>query len=96
MRLAEVRPQPNGLLPIVAGDGRIGSFDVSPYLGYGAFKDLRDHGDCPTPGARGFGKAGGGLPAMGCDLALGVGLLAKLGPYPRGAGAGGLGVGTVA
>ncbi|MBP6733694.1 MAG: DUF2442 domain-containing protein [Chromatiaceae bacterium] len=45
MRIAEVRPQPNWLLSIVAGDGRMGSFDVSPYLGYEAFKDLRNHGE---------------------------------------------------
>jgi hypothetical protein len=45
MRLAEVRPQPNGRLSIVAGDSRIGSFDVSPYLGYEAFKDFRDHSE---------------------------------------------------
>jgi hypothetical protein len=29
-------------LSIVADDGRVGSFDVSPYLGYEAFEDLRD------------------------------------------------------
>ncbi|MBK8639205.1 MAG: DUF2442 domain-containing protein [Chromatiaceae bacterium] len=45
MRIAEVRPQPNGVLSIVAGDGRMGSFDVGPYLGYEAFEDLRDPGE---------------------------------------------------
>lgn len=41
MRIKEVRPQPNWVLSIVADDGRIGSFDVSPYLEYEVFKDLR-------------------------------------------------------
>ena len=45
MRIAEVRPQPNWVLSIVADDGRVGSFDVSPYLQYEAFEDLRDHGE---------------------------------------------------
>ena len=42
MRIAELRPQPNWVLSIVADDGRVGSSDVSPYLGYEAFEDLRD------------------------------------------------------
>ena len=42
MRIAELRPQPNWVLSIVADDGRVGTFDVSPYLGYEAFEDLRD------------------------------------------------------
>ena len=45
MRIAEVRPQPDWVLSIVADDGRVGSFDVSPYLGYEAFEDLRDHSE---------------------------------------------------
>ena len=45
MRIAEIRPQPNWVLSIVADDGRVGSFDVSPYLGYEAFEDLRDHSE---------------------------------------------------
>ena len=45
MRIAEIRPQPNWVLSIVADDGRVGSFDVSPYLGYEAFQDLRDHSE---------------------------------------------------
>ena len=45
MRIAEIRPQPNWVLSIVADDGRVGSFDVSPYLRYEAFEDLRDHGE---------------------------------------------------
>lgn len=43
MRIAELRPQPNWVLVVVADDGRVGSFDVSPYLEYEAFEDLRDH-----------------------------------------------------
>lgn len=42
MKIAELCPQPNWVLSIVADDGRIGSFDVSPYLEYEAFEDLRD------------------------------------------------------
>jgi len=45
MRIAEVRPQPNWVLSIVADDGRVGTFDVKPYLRYEAFEDLRDHGE---------------------------------------------------
>ena len=45
MRIAELHPQPNWVLSIVADDGRVGSFDVSPYLGYEAFEDLRDHSE---------------------------------------------------
>jgi hypothetical protein len=42
MRIVELRPQSNWVLSIVADDGRIGSFDVSPYLEYEAFEALRD------------------------------------------------------
>jgi len=45
MIIAEIRPQPNWVLSIVAEDGRVGSFDVSPYLGYEAFEDLRDYNE---------------------------------------------------
>ena len=45
MRITEVRPQPNWFLSIVADDGRVGTFDVKPYLRYEAFEDLRDHGE---------------------------------------------------
>jgi hypothetical protein len=34
MRIAKLRPQPNWVLSIVADDGRVGSFDVRPYLGF--------------------------------------------------------------
>ena len=42
MKIRELHPQPNWILRIVAEDGRVGNFDVRPYLGYEAFKDLRD------------------------------------------------------
>jgi len=45
MRIIEVCPQPNWILSIVADDGRVGRFDVSPYLEYEAFEDLRDPGE---------------------------------------------------
>ena len=48
MRIAELCPQPNWVLSIVADDGRIGSFDVSPYLEYEAFEDLRDPSEFMT------------------------------------------------
>lgn len=45
MRIAEVDPQPNYILTIVADDGRVGQFDFSPYLKYEAFEDLRRPGE---------------------------------------------------
>jgi hypothetical protein len=45
MIIADIRPQPNWVLSIVAEDGRVSSFDVSPYLGYEVFEDLRDHNE---------------------------------------------------
>jgi hypothetical protein len=42
MRIAEVHPQPDRVLSIVADDGRNGRFDVTPYLEYEAFEELRD------------------------------------------------------
>ena len=41
MRISEITPQPNWILTIVSDDGRIGEFDVTPYLQYEAFKDLQ-------------------------------------------------------
>lgn len=45
MRIKELQPQPSWVLRIVADDGRVGDFDVSPYLEYEAFKELRDHNE---------------------------------------------------
>ena len=42
MKIVELRPQADGILRIVADDGRVGCFDVRPYFGYEAFAPLRD------------------------------------------------------
>jgi len=42
MRIVEIEPQANYTLKIVSEDGRIGHFDVSPYLKYEAFINLKD------------------------------------------------------
>ena len=42
MRITELQAQSNWVLSIVADDGRVGQFDVSPYLQYEAFEALRD------------------------------------------------------
>ena len=44
MRIKEIYPQANWILSVVADDGHVGTFDVSPYLEYEAFADLRDPG----------------------------------------------------
>jgi hypothetical protein len=43
MRIAEVHPQQDWVLSIIAEDGREGFFDVSPYLAFEAFEELRNH-----------------------------------------------------
>mgnify|MGYP001580637953 CR=1 FL=1 len=45
MRITELQAQPNSVLSIVAEDGRVVRFDVSPYLEYEAFEALRDHNE---------------------------------------------------
>jgi hypothetical protein len=45
MRIAKVSPKPNLVLSIIADDGRIGNFDVSPYLEYEVFSHLRDYSE---------------------------------------------------
>ena len=42
MKIIEVHPNPNYTLQIVADDGRMGTFDVSPYFKYEAFADLKN------------------------------------------------------
>ena len=42
MRIIEINPKTNGILQIVSEDGRIGTFDVNPYLKYEAFEVLKD------------------------------------------------------
>ena len=39
MMIQKIVPQPNYTLRIVAQDGRIGVFDVQPYLQYDAFAE---------------------------------------------------------
>ena len=41
MRIIDVTAQPNWILTICTDDGRIGNFDVKPYLDYEAFEDLK-------------------------------------------------------
>ena len=43
MIIAEVHPQQEWVLSIIAEDGRIGRFDVAPYLEFEAFEELRNH-----------------------------------------------------
>jgi len=45
MRIAEIQTQANWLLSVVSDDGRVGQFDVTPYLQYEAFDPLRDHSE---------------------------------------------------
>ena len=41
MKIVQVCPQSNYVLSIVTEDGRVGQFDVRPFLAYEAFEDLR-------------------------------------------------------
>jgi hypothetical protein len=41
MKIVQVHPQSDWVLSIVAEDGRVGKFDVRPYLADEAFEDLR-------------------------------------------------------
>lgn len=45
MRIAELQAEPNWVLSIVADDGRVGRFDVRPYLQDEAFEALRDQNE---------------------------------------------------
>lgn len=45
MRITELQAEPNWVLSIVADDGRVGRFDVSPYLQYEAFEVLREQSE---------------------------------------------------
>ncbi len=45
MKIMQLQTQPDWVLSIVADDGRMGHFDVSPYLRYEAFAALRDPGE---------------------------------------------------
>jgi hypothetical protein len=45
MRIAQIYPKPNGILSIIAADGRRGEFDVRPYFEDEAFEELRRPGE---------------------------------------------------
>ena len=42
MKIKAIHPHPDYTLQIVAQDGRIGIFDVTPYLQYEAFSELKN------------------------------------------------------
>ncbi len=42
MKIKEIYPNPDYTLKIIASDGRIGIFDVTPYLQYEVFEDLKN------------------------------------------------------
>jgi hypothetical protein len=42
MKIIEITPHPKWMLTIVSEDGRKGDFDVSPYLHFEAFEDLKN------------------------------------------------------
>ena len=42
MKIAELKIKPNWILTVVAEDGRVGDFDVSPYLQDEAFEALQN------------------------------------------------------
>jgi Protein of unknown function (DUF2442) len=41
MKIAQLLAEPNGIMVVHADDGRIGRFDIQPYLVYEAFEPLR-------------------------------------------------------
>jgi len=45
MRIKSIKPRDNQILEIVADDGRVGLFDLTPYLELEAFSDLKDSGN---------------------------------------------------
>ncbi len=42
MKIKKIYPNKDYTLQVVANDGRVGVFDVSPYLKYEAFADLKN------------------------------------------------------
>ena len=42
MKIQQITPRDNWILEIIAEDGRVGKFDVSPYLDAEAFAALKD------------------------------------------------------
>ncbi len=45
MRIAELTPKADWTFQVVANDGRVGQFDVRPYLKFEAFEELKDIGE---------------------------------------------------
>mgnify|MGYP003598447556 CR=1 FL=1 len=45
MVIVEIQPQSDWTLAITANNGRMGYFDVKPYLDYEAFEELREHSE---------------------------------------------------
>ena len=45
MRIAELKIQANWILTVVAEDGRVGQFDVGPYLQDEAFEALQNQSE---------------------------------------------------
>ncbi len=41
MKIAKITPHSDWTLTVVADDGRLGKFDVSPYLQYEGFEELK-------------------------------------------------------
>ncbi|MCX7001965.1 MAG: DUF2442 domain-containing protein [bacterium] len=42
MTIVRIRPESDWVLFVVSDDGRMGTFDIRPYLKYEAFEPLRD------------------------------------------------------
>lgn len=45
MKISDIKVLPEWVLQISAADGRVGRFDVRPYLDYEIFQPLRDHAE---------------------------------------------------
>ena len=45
MRIAELTPHTDWTFLVTANDGRVGKFDLRPYLQYEAFDELNDIGE---------------------------------------------------
>ncbi|MBI3481131.1 MAG: DUF2442 domain-containing protein [Nitrosomonadales bacterium] len=45
MRITELTPHTDWTFSVIANDGRVGKFDLRPYLQYEAFEDLNDIGE---------------------------------------------------
>ncbi len=45
MRIAELTPKSDWTFQVIAKDGRVGQFDVRPYLQFEAFEELNDIGE---------------------------------------------------